>query len=124
MQGASMQISPEQGQFMAQLAMLLGARNYLEVGTFTGYSSLAVALVLPKSAKVVTLDRDPKPVKVAQKYWEIGNVAELVDCRIGPAVETLLEVEKDYGNASFDMGFIGVFQPMGFLIATAVFTIS
>jgi O-methyltransferase len=106
--GAHMQVAPDQGQFMAQLAQLLGARTFLEVGTFTGYSSLAVALVLPNKGRVVTLDRDPEPVKIAKKYWGLGDVADIVDCRVGPAAESLIDVEKEYGLASFDLAFIGV----------------
>lgn len=108
LRGARMQITPEQGQFMAQLAQLLGARKYLELGVFTGYSALAVALALPADGAVVALERDPQPLEMARKFWAEAGVASKVDCRVGPAAETLVGVERDHGR-TFDMAFVGAF---------------
>lgn len=105
--GAKMQITPEQGAFMAMLARMLGVKRYLEIGVFTGYSSLAVALALPPDARVVALDIDARPVEMARKYWALGGVEALVDCRIGPALESLVGVSEEYGAGSFDLAFVG-----------------
>jgi O-methyltransferase len=102
-----MQVSPEQGQFLAQLAMLTGAQRYLEIGVYTGYSSLAVARVLPEGGLVVALDRDEVAMGIARRYWEEGGVREVVEERIGCAQETLAEVAAEYGPGSFDLAFIG-----------------
>src|SRR5262249_379653 len=100
MQWGGMQISPEQGQFMALLVRLIGARRYLEVGTFTGYSALAVALALPKDGRVVACDVSEEWTSVGRRYWREAGVADKIDLRIAPAIETLdgLVAEK----ASFD----------------------
>ena len=104
---ANMQIAPEQGQFMALLARLMGARSYLEVGTFTGYSSLVVSLALPEDGEVVALDNSPHWTEVARRYWAEAGVAERVRLYLDEAdrsLETLLEAE---GRAeSFDFAFI------------------
>lgn len=106
--GARMQITPEQGQFMAQLVRLLGVKRYIEVGVYTGYSSLAVALALPEvDALVVAIDRDPAPVEVARRYWQEAGVAHKVDCRIGSGEEQLERVLAEFGHSSFDMAFVG-----------------
>lgn len=99
--GAQMQISPEQGQFMAMLVKLTGAKRILEVGTFTGYSSLAMALALPDEGRLITLDRDPRATEVAKRYWEEAGVADRVSLKLGPAIE-MLETLK----GPFDLAFI------------------
>ena len=84
-----MQIAPEQGQFMALLLQLIGARTYLEVGTFTGYSALACALALPADGRVFALDISEEWTTIARRYWERAGVAERIDLRLGSAAETL-----------------------------------
>jgi O-methyltransferase len=107
MQGARMQVAPEQGQLMALLARLLGVRRYLEIGVFTGYSALAVALALPDDGLVVGLEQDAKSMQVARRYWRRAGVEGKVRVIVGPALKTLVEVKADFGPHSFDMAFIG-----------------
>ena len=102
-----MQVTPEQGQFLAQLALLINAQNYLEIGVFTGYSSLAVALALPKSGRVVALERDESVITVAGKFWAQAGVEDKIDLRLGLAQESLAAVASDYGRGSFDLAFAG-----------------
>jgi predicted O-methyltransferase YrrM len=102
---ARMQIGPEQGQFMALLAHAIGARRYLEVGVFTGYSSLAMALALPADGYVLASDVSEEYTAVARRYWEKAGVASKIDLRIGPALETLKAVRAKNG-APFDVAFI------------------
>ena len=84
MEGALMQISPEQGQLMALLVDLLGARKALEVGTFTGYSALCVALALPADGQLVACDVSEEWTSVGRRYWEEAGVAGKIDLRIAP----------------------------------------
>lgn len=84
-----MQISPDQGQFMALLIKLLGATKTLDIGVFTGYSSLAVALALPETGKVVACDRDPRCTAIARRYWQLAGVENKIDLRLAPALDTL-----------------------------------
>ncbi|HVR45980.1 MAG TPA: class I SAM-dependent methyltransferase [Candidatus Binatia bacterium] len=102
---ARMQIGPEQGQFMALLAHAIGARRYLEVGVFTGYSSLAMALALPADGYVLACDVSEEYTAVARRYWDKAGIASKIDLRIGPALETLKAVRAKNG-APFDMAFI------------------
>ena len=99
---ASMQIAPEQGEFMALLVRLTGARAVLEIGTFTGYSSTAMALALPPDGRLVCLDVSREWTDRARRAWADAGVADRVDLRIGPAVESLGALE----DASFDLAFI------------------
>lgn len=106
---AGMQISPEQGQFMALLVRLIGAERIIEVGTFTGYSALVVALALPADGRLVTCDVNEQTTAIARRYWEEAGVADKIDLRLGPAVETLDALLADGGNGgagSFDMAFV------------------
>jgi caffeoyl-CoA O-methyltransferase len=103
---AVMQISPEQGQFMALLAELVGARRVLEVGTFTGYSALVVALALPADGRIITCDVDEEMTAIARRYWAEGGVAEKIDLRLGPAVDTLDALLSDGGADTFDFAFV------------------
>jgi len=100
---ARMQISEEQGQFLYILAKLIGTRNAIEVGTFTGYSALCVARALPEDGKLLCLDVDEEWTPIARKYWELAGVADKVELRLGPAIETLDKLDPD---ASFDFAFI------------------
>ena len=86
---ANMQIAPEQGQFMALLARLTGATRCIEVGVFTGYSSLAVALALPPHGRILACDVSEEYTRMAQRYWEEAGVAERIELRLAPALETL-----------------------------------
>ena len=103
---ASMQISPEQGQFMQLLARIIGARRTLEVGTFTGYSALAVALALPEDGRVLTCDISLEYTDLARRYWDKAGVAHKIDLRIAPALETLDGLLTAGGAGSFDLAFI------------------
>ncbi len=101
-----MQISPEQGQFMGLLTELLGVRRYLEVGSFTGYSSLAVALALPDDGEVIACDVSADFAAVARRYWQEAGVADKIDLRLAPATETLQTLVKDGQAGTFDFIFI------------------
>jgi caffeoyl-CoA O-methyltransferase len=103
---AGMQIAPEQGQFMAMLVTLLGARRTLEVGVFTGYSSLAVALALPSDGRVVALDISEEWTSVGRRYWQAAGVADKVDLRVGPAAESLRALVAEGCTGEFDFAFI------------------
>ena len=84
-----MQISPDQGQFMALLVKLLGAKKTLDIGVFTGYSSLVVALALPEDGKVIACDRDPHVTAIARRYWQDAGVAHKIELNLAPALDTL-----------------------------------
>jgi caffeoyl-CoA O-methyltransferase len=101
-----MQISPEQGQFMALLVQLLGATKTLEVGVFTGYSSLCVALALPPNGKIVACDVSEEYTAIARRYWQAAGVADKIDLRLAPALETLDELLAAGQAESFDFAFI------------------
>jgi predicted O-methyltransferase YrrM len=103
---ARMQISPEQGQFMALLVRLMGARRCLEVGVFTGYSSLAVALALPDDGRIVACDVSEQWTAVARRYWDAAGVAHKVELRLAPALETLERLLAAGAAGSFDFAFL------------------
>lgn len=98
----NMQIAPEQGAFMALLVQLIGARRILEIGTFTGYSSTAMALALPAGGRITCCDMSREWTDVARRAWIDAGVADRVDLRIGPATETLATLDDD----AFDLAFI------------------
>jgi len=105
---AAMQISPDQGQFMALLVNLIGARAILEIGCFTGYSALVLALALaqrPQKGRIVTCDVSEQWTAIAQRYWREAQVDPLIDLRLGPAEQSLRQLLED-GDNSFDMAFI------------------
>ena len=103
---ANMQIGPEQGQFMALLVELMAARNALEVGTFTGYSALAVALALPDDGRLVACDVSEEWTAIGRGYWEEAGVAHKIDLRLAPAVETLDGLLAEGYAGTFDFAFI------------------
>lgn len=103
---ASMQIAPEQGQFLQLLVRLLGARRCLEVGTFTGYSALAVALVLPGDGELVACDVSVEWTRIARQFWREAGVDARIDLRLAPALATLDSLLADGGGSTFDFAFI------------------
>ena len=103
---AQMQISPEQGQFMSLLVKLINAKRTIEVGVFTGYSSLAVALALPEDGKVSAFDINDDWTQTARKYWKEAGVEDKIDLTIGPAAETLQEHIDSGVGAIYDFAFI------------------
>ena len=103
---AIMQISPEQGQFMGMLIRLLGAKLTLEVGVFTGYSSIAVALALPEGGRIVACDVSEEYTSVARRYWREAGVDHKIGLRLAPAVETLDRLLAEGKSGAFDFAFI------------------
>jgi caffeoyl-CoA O-methyltransferase len=103
---ANMQISPEQGQFMGLLVRLMGARRCLEIGVFTGYSSLAIALALPDDGRIVACDVSEKWTSVARRYWAAAGVAHKIDLRLATAMETLDRLIAAGEAGTFDFAFI------------------
>lgn len=103
---AIMQIAPEQGQFMSLLVQLIGAKKTLDIGVFTGYSSLAIALALPDDGRVVACDISEEYTSIARRYWQKAEVADKIDLKIAPALDTLdALIAKGQGN-TFDFAFI------------------
>lgn len=103
---SNMQSAPEQGQFMALLARLLGARRTLDIGVFTGYSALCVALALPDEGRVVALDVSEEWTAIGRRYWAEAGVADRVDLRLAPALDTLDRLLADGEAGRFDFAFI------------------
>ena len=103
---ARMQIAPEQGQFMALLVRLMGARRCLEVGVFTGYSSLAIALALPGDGRIVACDVSEEWTGVARRHWTEAGVAHKVDQRLAPALDTLEGLLASGEAGTFDFAFL------------------
>lgn len=101
-----MQISPEQGQFMALLIKLMNAQRALEIGVFTGYSALAVALALPATGQLVACDVSEEYTAIAQQYWHKAGVTDKIDLRIAPATETLQQLIETGETETFDFAFI------------------
>ena len=102
-----MQIGPDQGAFMSLLVQVSGAKRILEIGTFTGYSSTAMALALPAEGRMVCCDVSREWTDVARRAWSDAGVDDRIDLRIGPATETLETLEAD----SFDLAFIDADKP-------------
>lgn len=100
----AMQISWEQAAFMQFMARVIGARRYLEIGVFTGFSSLAVALALPPDGRVTALDVSTEWTSIARRYWEEAGVADRIDLRLQPARDSLAELAA--AGESFDLCFI------------------
>lgn len=103
---ARMQISPEQGQFMRLLIELMNAKKTLEIGVFTGYSSLSVALALPPEGKIIACDVSEQFTNIAQQYWQKAGVANKINLYLQPAIKTLNQLIDNNEQNSFDFVFI------------------
>ena len=103
---AMMQISPEQGQFMTLLVELMGAKRYLEIGVFTGYSALTVAKGMGPDGRVVALDVSETFTAIAREHWQQAGVAWQIDLRLAPALESLQALRDAGEQNSFDFAFI------------------
>jgi predicted O-methyltransferase YrrM len=105
MPNANMQIAPEQGAFLALLVRIIGARQTLEIGTFTGYSALSVALALPEGGRVVALDVSREYTDRARAYWKEAGMERRIELRLGPARESLARMAESH-EGPFDFAFI------------------
>jgi caffeoyl-CoA O-methyltransferase len=103
---ARMQIAPEQGQFMALLVQLMGAKKALEIGVFTGYSAMAIALALPPDGKLIACDKCEEYTNIARRYWQQGGIADKIDLYLAPATETLEQLIRRGETETFDFVFI------------------
>ncbi|MGC5704243.1 class I SAM-dependent methyltransferase [Pseudomonas sp. NFXW11] len=103
---ARWQIAPEQGQFLALLIQLIGARQVLEVGTFTGYSALCMAQALPDEGSLICCDIPGDYNATARRYWQEAGLEQCIDLRLAPALETLGDLERAGQQGSFDLIFI------------------
>ena len=103
---ARWQVAPEQGQFLALLVKLTGARRLLEIGTFTGYSALCMAAALPDDGSMICCDIPGDYNATARRYWREAGLAERIDLRLAPALETLAELERQGQGGQFDLVFI------------------
>ena len=133
---ASWASAPEQGQFLSMLALISGATSFLEVGTFTGYTALWMALTMPQDAKIVTLDLVDDFVSIGRPYWQEAGVEARIDLRLGDASDTLKALAEEGRSASFDMAYIdankqkypdyyemvlGLIRPGGLIVADNMF---
>lgn len=105
---AMMQIAPEQGAFMTMLTRLIGARRAVEIGTFTGYSALCIARGLPHDGKLLCCDVSEDWTSIGRRYWERDGVADRIELRLGPALDTLRSLPAE---PQFDMAFIDADKP-------------
>ena len=101
-----MQIGADQGVFLAFLVRLIGARNAIEIGTFTGYSAISVAGALPPGGRLVCCDVSEEWTAVARRYWAEAGLSDRIELHLRPAQETLAELERKHGEGSFDFAFI------------------
>ena len=108
---AVMQISVEQGCFMELLTQLIGAKKVLEVGVFTGYSAMTVAMAMPEDGKLIACDVSAEWTSIGRKYWEEAGVAHKIDLRIAPATETLDNLLAEGHAGTFDFAFIDADKP-------------
>jgi len=111
MKNSGMQIGPDQGVLMGILAKLIGAKRYLEVGVFTGYSSTSVALALPEDGEIVACDVSEEFTSMARRFWAEAGVADKITLHLAPAVETLDWLLAEGQGESFDMAFIDADKP-------------
>ena len=103
---ANMQIAPEQAQLLGLLVELIGARRCLEIGTFTGYSTLAVAAALPADGTVVACEVSEEWAQIARRYWQEAGVREKIDLRLAPAADTLQALVADGEAGTFDFALV------------------
>ena len=103
---ARMQISPDQGQLISLLIRLMSARRVLEIGVFTGYSSLTIALALPTDGVLVACDISEEYTAIAKRYWRLADVQDKIDLRIAPALETLDSLLESGQAETFDFAFV------------------
>ncbi|MEM8611703.1 MAG: class I SAM-dependent methyltransferase [Cyanobacteria bacterium P01_H01_bin.105] len=103
---SGMQISPYQGQFMALLLRLMGAQKVLEIGTFTGYSALWMALALPPDGTLTACDVSEEYTEIARRYWQTAGVADKINLHLAPAIETLNHLISTGQSGTFDFAFI------------------
>jgi len=108
---AGMQIGADQGAFFALLIRSISAKKAIEIGTFTGYSALAVASALPEGGMLVACDVSEEWTAIGRKYWQEAGVAEKIDLRIGPAEGTLAKLLATDGPSSYDFAFIDADKP-------------
>lgn len=106
MEDPNMQISPDLGQFLTVLLKGISARRTIEVGVFTGYSSTVTALALPENGSVIACDVSEEFTAMARRYWDKAGVANKIDLRIAPAIESLQALLADGGAGTFDFAFI------------------
>ena len=105
MPGSRMQIAPDQGQFMGMIVKMIGAKKLLEIGTYTGYSSMVCAMAM-KSGQIITLDNDHIATEVAKRFWKEGEVDHLIELRLGQALDSLNQLIEEKQSSSFDFIFI------------------
>jgi predicted O-methyltransferase YrrM len=103
---AGMQIGADQGKLLALLVRMIGARMAIEIGTFTGYSALAVAAALPAGGRLVCCDINEEWTAIARRYWKEAGVADRIELRLAPASETLAALRSEHGSGAFDFAFI------------------
>ena len=103
---AGMQIGPDQAAFLALLAQSIGAVRCIEIGTFTGYSALAVASVLPSNGKLVCCDISAEWTAMGRRYWQEADVAARIDLHLAPALQTLKKLLDENGAKTYDFAFI------------------
>ncbi|MBV9157553.1 MAG: class I SAM-dependent methyltransferase [Acidobacteriaceae bacterium] len=103
---AQMQITPEQGQFFRVLLGAIGAKKTLEVGVFTGYSSIVAAMALPAGGRVVACDTSEEFTSIARRYWREAGIEDKIELRLGPAIQTLETLLNEGGAKTFDFAFI------------------
>lgn len=103
---AMMQIAPEQGQFMTLLVQLLSVGKAIEVGTFTGYSALAIAMGLPADGRLIACDISDEWTAIGKRYWRLAGLADKIDLRLAPAIETLDDLLNNAQAGEFDFAFI------------------
>jgi O-methyltransferase len=103
---AALQLLPEEGQFLAMLVAITGARQILDIGTFTGYSTLSMARALPPGGRVVTMDLAEKWPGIGEPYWERAGVRDRIEVRVGDARDTLAKLLAEDGPDSYDLAFI------------------
>jgi predicted O-methyltransferase YrrM len=103
---AGMQIGADQGALLAMLVRSIGARRAIEIGTFTGYSALAVASALPVGGELICCDVSEEWTNIARRYWQEAGVADRIELKLAPATETLAALIRDGGPGTFDFAFI------------------